>query len=306
MTFTAYLQNEHPAIMPDISWFDLHRVYSTCPAKWKHEEREIKNQQAMAEHAAILNPVAFKEQFAREPSKDDYESIMSSDADIQSWLKERGVKGYSGKKYEDLIKMVEQTGEKPLILKQEIERFNQSIGKKTAVPASQYDRVFQMRAVIFGNPQFAIYLNNSFNNVMLAGEILGVDIRISYDAITDDGVIIDYVGAASSNPEDFKNQAERGGYFLKQALLFDAFVEAYGRAPAEQFILCQERTSPLIPTMFRITDQHRMIGRIQYKSALQLLKACQENDAWPTYGIGGGIVDLPISTWVKKQYGIED
>lgn len=305
MTFTAYLQNEYQASMPDISWFDLHRIYSTCPAKWKHEEREQKNQQALAEHAAILNPVAFKEQFAREPGKDDYESILSSDADIQAWLKERGVKGYSGKKYEELLPLIEQTGEKPLILKQEIERFNQSLGHRRPVPASQYDRALQMRAVIFGNQQFAKYLDNSFNNVMLIGQFLGVDLRISYDAMTADGVIIDYVGAASSNPDDFKNQAERGGYFLKQALLYDAFIEAYGIAPSEQFILCQERTSPLIPTMFRINDQHRQIGRIQYKSALQMLKACTENDVWPTYGISGGIVDLPISPWIKKQYGIE-
>lgn len=306
MTFTAHMQNEYPAIMPDISWFDLHRIYSTCPAKWKHEEREPKNQQALAEHAAILNPSAFNQQFAREPSKDDYESILSSDADIQAWLKERGVKGYSGKKYDELLPLIEQTEEKPLILKQEIERFNQSIGNRRSVPASQYDKALQMRAVIFGNPQFAKYLDDSFNNVMLVGDLMGVEMRISYDAMTKGGVIIDYVGAASSNPEDFKNQAERGGYFLKQALLFDAFIEAYGRAPSEQFILCQERTSPLIPTMFRITDQHRQIGRIQYKSALQMLKACQDNDVWPTYGISGGIVDLPISPWVKKQYGIED
>lgn len=308
MSFTAYMQGEFPAVLPGISWFDLHRIYSTCPAKWKYEERESKNSSAIYEHAAILNPDEFDSKFLREPTADDYEKILVTDNDLKAWLKEKGVTGSSNKKYPELLEMIEKTGETPYILKQEqlAADIQANQRKMTLVSGKEYDRIVTMRQVIFSNHEFAELLKYTFNNVMLVGELEGVDMRISFDAITSSGVIIDYVGATSVRDDDFRSQAERGGYYLKQALLYDAFVMAYNRKPARQLLLCQERSSPYIPECFEITDKHREIGRTQYKTALQLLKASQENDAWATYSLGGGIRELPISPWYAKKYGLED
>ena len=98
-----YQQNEIPDGDTGVSWFDLHRIYSSCPAKWRFEERDAAENPAITEHAAILNPEEFSRRYVREPSKDDFENCLSSDADIQQWIKSRGIKGYSGKKYDELI-----------------------------------------------------------------------------------------------------------------------------------------------------------------------------------------------------------
>lgn len=308
MSFTAYLQGELPEVLPEISWFDLHRIYSTCPAKWKFEEREVKNSSAIYEHAAILNPADFERAFLREPDAGDYESILVTDNDLKAWLKDKGVAGYSNKKQDELIQLIDRTGESPFILSREkmVKEIEANQRNMKLIPGKDYDRVMKMREVIFSNAEFSELLTDTYNNVMLAGDMDGVDMRISFDAISKSGVIIDYVGATSVREEDFRSQAERGGYYMKQALLYDAFVDAYGQSPSRQLILCQERSSPYIPECYEITERHREIGRIQYKTALQLLKVSQEKEAWPTYSLGAGIKELPISPWYAKQYGLED
>lgn len=306
--FKAYLQNELPDeyISGDkgIGWFDLHKIRSTCPAKWKFEEREFNNVTAIVEHAAILNPTEFENRFVREPVKEDYPHALTSDAAITAWLKERGVGGYSGKKYDALTELVKQTGDKPLIWKEFIEEFNQYIGKKAAVTASVFDKTLQMRAVIFGNEKFSKQLDGAFNDVTIIGELNGVKIHVRYDSITPSGVIIDYVGCTSASPDEFGSQARRGGYYLKQALLYDIFTEAYGQAPSEQLILAQERGFPHIPEKFIITQDDLEIGRIQYRAALELYKQCSEKNVWPTYSLSDDAINLSTPEWYKKQYGL--
>ncbi|QHJ80888.1 MAG: hypothetical protein [Bacteriophage sp.] len=309
MTFKSYLQNELPPefISGDkgIGWFDLHKIYSTCPARYKFEERDNKNVTAIAEHAAILNPAEFERRFIREPAKEDYVDALTSDKDICAWLKDKGVGGYSGKKYPELLELVKQTGDKPLIWNELLAEFYSSIGNKSAVPASTFDKILQMRAVIFGNKKFAEKVSDSFNDVTLIGEFNGVLMHLRYDVISHNGDIIDYVGCTSADPDEFKNQAIRGGYYMKQALLHDAFVQAYGHRPASQSILAQERNFPNIPVNFNITDVFLEIGRIQYKAAINLFKQCSEKDVWPTYTLNDDATDLEVPSWYSKRFGLE-
>lgn len=308
MSFTAYLNGERPDSVPEISWFDLYKIYSTCAAKWKFADKKDQGVAKFADHVAMLNPEVFAQRFMREPCADDYEEVLTSDAQIKDWLKSRGVSGYSAKKYDELVEMVDKTSERPFILKREQKKAEDAAFQlgMNLIPSADWDRIMAMRSVFFANDAYAAMLTDTYNDVLLVGEVEGVQLRLKYDAISKSGMIIDYVTAASSNPEDFRNQAEKGGYYLKQSLLHDAFVSAYGKKPSEQVILCQEKNSPYIPVAFRITEHHLTIGRIQYKSALAMLKVCMENNAWASYSAPGELVDLPISPWTKKQYGIED
>lgn len=308
MTFEAYLNGDRPESVPDISWYDVYKVYSTCPAKWKFGEKKEQDSSKFADHVAMLNPESFTNRFMREPCADDYEEILSTDAQIKDWLKSRGVSGYSAKKYDELVAMVDMTSEKPFILKREQQKVSDVAFSRgmDLIPASDWDRIASMRNVFFSNQAYADMLTDTYNDVLLVGDLCGVTLRLKYDAISKSGAIIDYVSAGSSNPEEFRNQAERGGYYIKQAMLHDAFVSAYGKKPSEQIILCQEKSEPYIPTAFRITEQHITIGRIQYQSALAMLKVCMEKETWVAYSSPGELVDLPISPWLKKQYGIED
>jgi PDDEXK-like domain of unknown function (DUF3799) len=305
MTFEVFLQSQKkPDNTGIIGWFDLHKIYSTCPAKYRWDERESNNVAAIAEHAAILNPAEFERRFIREPDKIEYTEALTTDKEICSWLKEKGVAGYSGKKFDELLALVDRTGDKPLIWKRFIDEFNQNVGIKTSVPAATYDKVLQMRAVIFGNERFAKIFEDSVNDVTIIGELHGVKIQVKYDAMTPQGAIVDYIGCTNASPEEFKNQAIRGGYYLKQALLHDVFVEAYGHKPIEQLILAQERNFPHIPEYYRVTDKFLEIGRTQYKTALQLIKQCTEKDIWPTYSLSDEVNEIIVPEYYAKQYGV--
>lgn len=299
-----YQQNEIPDGDTGVSWFDLHRIYSSCPAKWRFEERDASENPAITEHAAILNHEEFSHRYVREPSKDDFENCLSSDADIQQWIKSRGIKGYSGKKYDELIEMVDMTGETPFIYRRELEKFAEKNKGKKIVPAKDYDRVMQMRDVLFANNSFAERIEKSFNDILIVGEINGLLIHVKIDCIDDAGNVIDYVGCADANPDAFKMQAIRGGYYLKQALVHDMLSMIWSGEPEIQ-ILAQERAYPYIPVIFDISKKHLEIGRVQYNAAIEIMKKCQAADAWPTYALGSQSVELPIPEYFARQYGVE-
>lgn len=299
-----YQQNEIPDGDTGLSWFDLHRIYSTCPAKWKFEEREDKASSAIAEHAAILNPEEFSRRFAREPAKEDFAECLSSDAEIQKWLKSRGIGGYSGKKYDELVEMVDKTGEKPVIYRRVLEKFSADNAKKQVVPAKDYDRTLQMRETLFANAEFARRIESSFNDILIVGEICGVLMHIKLDCIDANGNVIDYVGCTDASPEAFKMQAIRGGYYLKQALIHDMLSEIWDK-PAAQQILAQERSYPNIPMLYDINQRHIEIGRIQYKKALTVYRECAEKSVWPNYSMGFGAIDLPIPDYYARSFGLD-
>ena len=307
MTFQVYQNGERPENLPEISWFDVKQIYETCPAKWKFQEAREQNSSKIADHVAILSPENFAERFLREPIADDYAEVLSTDQQMKDWLKSRGISGYSGKKYDELVSMIDSTSEKPFILKREQQKASDIAYQRNMqlISGSDWDRIMSMRSVFFGNPQFSDRLTNTYNNVMLCGELCGVEVRLSYDAMSSKGEIIDYVSTANVEPSQFMRHIENGGHYIKQAMLHDAFVKTYDRKPSSQIIIAQETKQPFIPVAYRVTDEHLAIGRSQYESALKLLKACIDNDRWVSYSATGELVDLPISPWLKKQYGIE-
>lgn len=309
MGFQVYLQNELPPAFSGfdkgISWFDLHKIYSTCPAKWKYEEREA-SAVPIAEHAAILNPIEFARRFVREPAKEDYPDALFTDKDICAWLKEKGISGYSGKKFGELMQLVERTGEKPIIWSIKMENFYMASGIDGLQPVkpADYDRILQMREVIFANKQFAEKFIDSFNDVTIVGEIDGVLLNVRYDAMLKSGEFFDYVACTNASESEFANQAIRGGYYLKQALLHDVFVAAYGKEPARQAILAQERSFPNIPMDYTVSAKMIEIGRMQYKTAIALHKQCVEKDIWPTYALGQESTELPVPEYYARKYGL--
>lgn len=320
MTFQVYLQNELPPEylqasgldwfdalqVKGMDWFNLCKFYNTCPAKFRFEERDGGNVTAIAEHAAILNPAEFERCFIREPAKEDYHDALTSDKDICAWLKDKGVAGYSGKKFDELMMLVERTGEKPLIWNHFIDEFRAGIGSKTAVRATDFDKILQMREIIFANKKFGGKLNDSFNDVIIMGEIDGVKIHVRYDAMTPVSEIIDYVGCTNASAEEFANQAIRGGYYLKQALLHDVFIQAYGKQPADQLFLAQEKSFPHVPMWHRVPQKMIEIGRMQYKTAIALYKQCIEKNVWPDYSLGHEVDDLPVPAYYARKYGLGD
>ncbi|MGL6296498.1 MAG: hypothetical protein ACRC3K_08840, partial [Plesiomonas sp.] len=150
--FTAdELSNEaYHADTEYVSGTALCTIHAECPAKWffgdKKETAALNF--GIASHAALLEPSKFDAEFVRGISKDDYPQALTSDAAIGAWLKERGIKGYSGKKFQDLYEMVLATGENPQIWKVIEQEFIESVGDRVIVKPVDFDCIEQMRATV--------------------------------------------------------------------------------------------------------------------------------------------------------------
>lgn len=288
------------------SWYDLHKIYSKCPAKWRYADKKETNQVPIAEHASILNQEEFSTRFLRAPDINDYPHALTTDATIGQWLKSRGIAGYSGKKYDELIEMVRKTGETPLIWREFMLDFDSKLGSKISINPKDFDRILQMREIIFNHAPVARFFESSYNDTEMTQNILGIKIGINYDAITQDSEIVDYVGCTNADQDSFATQAIRGGYYLKQALLHDIYVAECGGSPEAQYIIAQERDFPHIPAIYKITEEFLEIGRIQYKEAISVLKQCIETDIWPTYSLDGEIKPIQIPRHYSNKYLVRD
>lgn len=287
---------------------DLHCINDQCPAVWKFAEK--KESAALhfgiASHASMLEPKLFDEQFVRGLCIDDYPTALTSDASMKSWLKERGVKGYSNKKKPELIAMIKMTGEPALIWPEMLEKHEEMNAGKTIVPFDDYDKIMQMRRVVFADDEYAEMLTDSYfeTSVICEIEIDGEwhKVKIRPDIITKDFMVPDYKTTAYIKPEDFGAQAVRQGYWLKMAFVHDVLAAAYGQKPKVGF-LAQSKSDPFIPQDYWMDEQQIQVGREQYTMALRYLAECKKNNVWPKYTSNGAALVTP--GWAAKQYGMD-
>lgn len=294
-----------------ITWHDIFRVSTTCPNRWRHEDKKPVAAVPLAEHAAIFSESNFLSSFAREPDKSDFNECLTSDADIQRWLKEKGVVGSSGKKYDELIKLVEMTGESPNILKKIHQEFYREIGDKTAIKAADYDRILQMRHILKQQSSLWDMLQNGDNRVTLTHEIEEFSLKVVIDCITNDGKIIDYMGVSSASSKGVLDLMENGGGWIKCALAHDIYKKVTGDYPNGVYILAQERTFPNVAELYQVVAaggeycKALDLGRRQYNAAIQMLKRCYTTNNWPGYSFGQTTM-LEPRAWTLKQWGIND
>ena len=167
-----------------------------------------------------------------------------------------------------------------------------------------YDAIMQMRAVIHANSYYSSLLAGAYSEVSILGELLGEPSKVRFDCLTRGGDIIDYKTAVSAKPDEFFRHAARLGYFMKMAMQHDMFVEAYGHAPRSVNLLVQEKKSPFIPALIRLTDEQLRIGRIQLRSAMEIYKACKKANSWPGYSMGNPVIEMETPEWFKKQFNL--
>ena len=66
----------------------------------------------------------------------------------------------------------------------------------------------------------------------------------------------------------------------------------------------QEKKSPFIPALIRLTDEQLRIGRIQLRSAMEIYKACKKANSWPGYSMGNPVIEMETPEWFKKQFNL--
>lgn len=293
----------------------LWNIIDRCPAAWRYKDEEEEQSKALVfgtgSHTALLEPERFASEYVRLPSVDDYpkdkdgnKTVLVTASDMNSWAKERGIKGLSGKPKDEIIKIIQGTGEKVSIYDADLQSvIDSSVGKST-LKAEDYDNIQQMRAVIHANSYYSSLLAGAYSEVSILGNLLGEPSKIRADILTKGADIIDYKTTVSARPDEFFRMAARLGYFMKMAMQHDMFVEAYGEKPRSVGLLAQEKKSPFIPVLIRLTEEQLYIGRIQLRNAMEIYKACKKADSWPGYAMGNPVIEMETPEWFKKQFNL--
>lgn len=316
----VYLNNElsneqYHADTEHINGSGLWNIYDRCPAAWRYKDEEDEQSKALVfgtgSHTALLEPERFDAEYCRMPAIEDYpldaegnRTILVTVSDMNSWAKERGIKGLSGKTKSEVIKIIRSTGE-PVRIYDEERLFAELNAKgRILLEGDDYDAIMQMRAVIHANSYYSSLLSGAYSEVSILGQLLGEPSKVRFDCLTRGGDIIDYKTSVSAKPDEFFRHAARLGYFMKMAMQHDMFVEAYGHAPSSVNLLVQEKKSPFIPALIRLTDEQLRIGRIQLRSAMEIYKACKKANSWPGYSMGNPVIEMETPEWIKKQFNL--
>lgn len=299
-----------------ITGSSLWTIFSKCPAAWRFQKAQEAKAKKLnsaqkpltfgtTSHTMLLEPDRFAREFFRLPNPEDFPELITSIKGMESWLKARGQKGYSNKKPEELIAMcraIQQPGE-VLNIWHEIEALAvKEANGREIVPAKDWDRVHSMRDVLLVNHNYRRIIETGIPELSLFCIIDGVPVKVRLDRVTDVGEIIDYKTTQSAEPEKFGRLAHDLGYWCKMALQHDCFKLAYQQDPAGTKLLVQEKDEPWLALMNRLTPEQIMIGRAQYKTALQVYKHCREADVWPAYANGQEEIPLATPMYLQQRY----
>lgn len=308
--FNNELSNqEYHADTEHINGSGLWNILDRCPAAWRYKDDEDEQSKALifgtGSHAALLEPERFDAEYARMPTKEDFgDGLLVTVSDMNSWAKERGIKWISGKSKAEVIKIIRATGE-PVRIYDEERLFAEINAKgRVLLEGNDYDAIQQMRAVIHANSYYSSILAGAYAEVSILGELNGEPAKVRFDCLTKGADIIDYKTTVSAKPEEFFRHAARLGYFMKMAMQHDMFVAAYGKPPRSVNLLVQEKKSPFIPALIRLSEEQLHIGRIQLRSAMEIYKACKKANSWPGYSMGNPVIEMETPEWFKKQFNL--
>lgn len=314
--FNNELSNQdYHADTEHINGSGLWNILDRCPASWRYKDEEDEQSKALifgtGSHTALLEPERFEAQYARMPVVDDFPkdkdgkpTVLVTAADMNSWAKERGIKGLSGKSKAEVIKIIQATGEPVKIYDVIREEAEKAAAGKQMLEGGDYDAIQQMRAVIHANSYYSSLLAGAYAEVSILGELYGEKAKVRFDCLTKGGDIIDYKTAVSAKPEDFFRHAARLGYFMKMAMQHDMFCAAYPHPPRSVNLLVQEKKAPFIPALIRLTEEQLHIGRIQLHGAMEIYKACKKANSWPGYSMGNPVIEMETPEWFKKQFNL--
>lgn len=287
-----------------VSGSSLATILHQCPAKWRYQPKVEKKafEFGTAGHTNMLEQHLFDAQYVRLPSPDEFKDLLTSDAAIKSFLKDKGVTGYSAKKTDELIEMAKATGIAPPIWADIMRQKEKEAGERKLIKAEDFDRVRAMRQVVMSNGSMREVVESGRAEVSIFTILHGVPVKVRIDRITGDLAIVDYKTTRDASIEGFGRLAYNLHYYLKMALQHDVFEAVYGVKPTAVKLLAQEHMEPYVAEMYRLNDWQLNVGRNQYMAALSIYSACMKSGKWPSYGGSNGDKELFTPEFIKARH----
>lgn len=311
MTTKLYTAKELPADryhseeFPQASGSVMAAIYSTCPAQWKYGEPIESKAMAFgtASHAFLLEPGEFDSRYVRGIDPADYPGALVTGKDIESWLKECGRKGYSGKLKAELIAMAKEDPNHPPILDDIVAQHIETAGERAVVSHTDYDTIGIMRKTIEANGYGYVFAPGGGESEV---SIIGDDLKCRIDRLLDrgNGEIWDYKTTTNVEPRAFGAHAFRMNYWLKMAVQADMFERHFGHLPDRVVLMAQSTKSPYIPVAYELTADQLNVGRDQYRGAQMLLEQCKASGQYPGYAGRGELLQLDTPGYAAYEFGM--
>ncbi len=304
------LSNEryHSEEFPQASGSILHEIYTTCPAQYRYgEKKESKSQEfGTAAHCIVLENSEFANRFVRGVNPDEHSDLLITNADMQAWLKSRGIAKYSGKDKAELMEMINATGENPPVLAKLEQQLIEQAGERKVLKHSDFDKIQLMRSTLIANGyDYVINDGTGYSEFSIVDDELNLKCRIDRLLTRGNGEVWDYKTTNDVHPEAFGNQAARLGYYLKMAIQADLFEYAYGHLPDRVVLLAQCTKSPFIPVAYELDADQLNAGRQIYQGAKLMYEESLRANRWQSYAAKGEVVPLPTPRWAAYEYGIQ-
>jgi len=113
-------------------------------------------------------------------------------------------------------------------------------------------------------------------------------------------ILPDYKTAASADSESFAKAAAAYGYVIQDPFYRD-LVTGAGLAEDVDFVfIVQSKEPPFLVNVLELDAEAVRIGRGLIRKAINLYKACLENDYWPGYGSDVELVSVPV--WFQRLH----
>ena len=177
---------------------------------------------------------------------------------------------------------------------------------KTIISEADKESIEGMFAALMERDDIAVTIRNSYREKSLfwTDEDTGIECRIRPDLLVyEEGsgqiiAIADLKSAQNASKAKFAKEIGDRGYDLQAAFYSDAISKTLGRR-IPFFLIPVESAHPHGVASYEVGPVTMEVGRKKYRTALQLLQWCRENDRWPSYQLGESEV-IEVPSWYAR------
>lgn len=117
----------------------------------------------------------------------------------------------------------------------------------------------------------------------------------------DHGIFVDLKSALCASPQAFRRASVDHRYHVQDAMYSRAFEE--NDVPIEEFVfLVQEKTYPYAYASYQCTVSAKLRGEELYMRELRQLRACIDNDYFPSYSPTDDVMPLDLPAYAAKDW----